>query len=68
MKNTTEIQLREEIFYRYTLDGHTILLIKRKMGVPRDPVFCRPAGPAVRRDIENMVNYDNNDIGLLFCL
>ncbi len=67
MKNATEIQLREEIFYRYTLDGHTILLIK-KIGLSGDPVFCRPAGPAGRRDNENMVNDNSNEIGLLFCL
>ncbi len=46
----------------------TILLIKRKLGVPRDPVFYRPAGPASRGDIEIRVIDDNNDIGLLFCL
>ena len=31
------------------------------------PLFCRPAGTAGRRDFENMVNGDNNDMGLLFC-
>ena len=67
VKNTSEIQLREEIFYSYTLDGPTELLIKRKMGVSMGPLFCRPAGTAARRDFEKMVNDDNNDTGLLFC-
>ena len=58
VKNTTEIQLGKEIFYRYTLEGHTILFIKGKMGVSRGPFFCRPTGPGGRRDSENVVNYN----------
>ena len=56
MKNTTEIQLRREIFHSYTFDGHTILLIKRKMEVSMGSLFGRPAGPAGRRDIKDMIN------------